>query len=95
MSFAELPEDVERQVREYAEQRHVSRDEAILNILKQGLSAEKKSEGGTLASSEDEDRRIQDLLGEPLSPEDAAIMDEVVEEAMKAREGRWERWLGA
>ena len=77
MSF-DIPVAIEPEIIQYAQTERITESEAIVRLIQAGLNARAT-----------EDARIQALLGEPLSEQDAALMDEVVEIAMKARSERW------
>jgi hypothetical protein len=83
MSF-DIPIAIEPQIIQYAESEHITESEAIVRLIQAGLSTKAQ-----------EDARIQALLGEPMGEEDAAVMDEVVSIAMKARSERWEPKISA
>jgi hypothetical protein len=92
MRLDHLPTNIEQNVQRIADELHIPRDEALLKVIETGLTFIKPAPTPT---PEDEEMRIQKLLGEPLDDEEAALIDEVVTEAMEARKQRWEHWLSA
>ena len=80
----DIPTYVETDIEQYAQSEHISTDEAVIKLIYAGLNAQAQ-----------EGSRIQALLGEPMSEDDAAIIDEVVDTAMKARGERWGERLRA
>ena len=82
-----------RGVREFAEEQHISHDEALLKLIETGLTTLRPQPKGIAPVINQV--RIPGLTGKPMSDEDAAMMDEVVTEAMEARRHRWERYLRA
>jgi len=80
----DIPTYIETDIEQYAQSEHISTHEAVVKLIYAGLNAEAR-----------EENRIQALLGEPMSEEDAALIDEVVDTAMKARGERWESRLRA
>lgn len=62
---------------------HITHSEAAERVLRQAARAEAGIE---------EEPRIPGLPIEPLNDEDSAMMDEIVEGAMKARRERWARY---
>ena len=78
MSF-DIPATMEPEIIRFAQTEHITEAEAIVRLIELGLQTRVI-----------EDARIQALLGEPMSAEDAALMDEVVDMAMRARTVRWE-----
>jgi hypothetical protein len=75
----DIPSTIEPEIIQYATSMHITTEEAIVRLIQAGLTIQ-----------ESEDIRIQALLGYPLSDQDAKLMDDVVDIAMKARSVRWE-----
>ncbi len=85
MGFEDLPDDIEQDIRRFADEQHLTRDEAVIRLLESGLVATKtKNKFG-----------IPGLPSEPMSDEDAAVMDQIVDDAMRARRERLERLASA
>ena len=80
MSFEPLPANLEQGVQRFAEQQHVSHDEAVLMLIETGLKSIPKS-----APAEADKNPAQELIGLFSSPEDSAVMDEVVAIAYEGR----------
>jgi hypothetical protein len=80
MSF-DIPPQIEPSIKEFARAQHITADEAIVRLLEEGLRANqpRRMDRDPAAS------RIPGLSGEPMSDEEAAVMDEVVEIAMESR----------
>jgi len=77
MSF-DIPVTIEPRIQQFAHAQHITTDEAIVRLLDAGLE---RLVPKTAA--------IPGLTGTPMSDEDAAVMDEVVEIAMNSRSQRW------
>ncbi|HTQ10959.1 MAG TPA: hypothetical protein VMI31_12865 [Fimbriimonadaceae bacterium] len=73
MSY-EIPSSIEGDVRRYAQQEHISTDEAVRRLIQTGLNVA-RSAGSVFA----------DGLGLFGSPEDASLLDEVVAIAYEER----------
>ena len=73
MSFEPLPSNLEQDVRQFASRQHISRDEAVIKLIETGLHVTKPKSP------------IEQGLGLFGSPEDAALLDEVVSMAYKER----------
>jgi hypothetical protein len=71
----EIPVEIEREVSQFAQDQHLSRDEAALRLIEQGLSMARR------ASQPPTELGIG-LFG---SSEDAALLDEVVAMAYQER----------
>jgi hypothetical protein len=71
----DLPSNVERDIREFAREEHITVDEAVVRLIETGLSA-KKSPPKTV---------FEQGLGLFGSPEDASLLDEVVSIAYAER----------
>ena len=71
----EIPTDIERDIARFAQQEHLTRDEAILRLIETGLSAAKPSRKSIAEAG----------LGLFASPEDSALLDEVVSIAYEER----------
>ena len=80
MSFEQLPQELEQGVKRFAQELHVSHDEAVLRLIETGLqhvpAPEKTGQGKNPA---------EELIGLFSSPEDCALMDEVVAIAYEGR----------
>lgn len=74
MSF-DIPTEVERNIARFAQQEHLTRDEAILKLIETGLSASNPSHGEVAEAG----------LGLFGSEEDSALLDEVVSIAYQER----------
>ncbi|MGO8671142.1 MAG: hypothetical protein ACLQVD_07255 [Capsulimonadaceae bacterium] len=83
MSF-DIPMTIEPEIIRYAKSEQITPQEAVIRLIQAGLS-----------TTSTEDARIQELLGEPMNVQDAAMMDEVVEMAMRARSGELPQFLTA
>jgi hypothetical protein len=71
----DIPTEVERSIAQFAQQEHLTRDEAILRLIETGLSVRKPGSRST----------TEDGLGLFGSPEDSALLDEVVSLAYQER----------
>jgi hypothetical protein len=74
----DIPAAVEPQIRKFAQTEHLTIDEAVARLLQAGLDAQTNDTAN-----------LDTLVGAPPTQEEAAIMDEIVDEAMKARASRW------
>ena len=84
MSF-DIPARIEPSIQEFAHSQHITTDEAVVRLIEAGLKASQpvrtvKAKGSS---------PIPGLTGKPMSDEEAAIMDEVVDAAMQSRNVRW------
>lgn len=80
MNYPHLPNNIEQGVQQFAQERHISQDEAVLLLLQTGLQhvpATTQAEHGKNPAEE--------LIGLFSSDEDAALMDEVVALAYEGR----------
>lgn len=64
----DLPTEIEHDIQRFAQQEHITRDEAVLRLIETGLSV-KKPVAKTI---------FEQGLGLFGSPEDSALLDEVV-----------------
>jgi len=78
-----LPDTIEQEVSRFAAERHLSHDEAVVRLIENGLAA----------SSVAKPSRIPGLPDEPLSEEEAKIVDEALEIVMETRGLHSERLL--
>ena len=91
MSLEPLPPNIERGVERFAQEQHISHDEALLKLIETGLTANKTAvQAGSTANVQ-----IPGLPSEPMSAEDAAIVDEAMAFVTEARRERSERLFGA
>lgn len=74
MSF-DIPSNIEREIQRFALEQHISHDEAILRLIESGLSLRKPVSRTVFEQG----------LGLFGSPEDAALLDEVVSIAYEER----------
>ncbi len=87
----DIPIAIEPQVQQVAAAQHITASEAIVRLIKAGLQASQPRP----TSSPDNILSIPGLAGQPMSDEEASVMDEVVENAMESRNIRWAGNLGA
>lgn len=71
----EIPSEIERDIQRFAEQEQITHDEAVLRLIETGLSVRKPGPKTVLEQG----------LGLFGSPEDSALLDEVVSLAYKER----------
>jgi hypothetical protein len=86
VSFESLPNNLEQGVKQFAKQQHVSHDEAVLMLIETGL--QHVSTGNDAADGKNP---AQELIGLFSSPEDSALMDEVVSLAYEGRKAAAKR----
>ena len=72
---SEIPTDIERDIQRFAQQERITRDEAVLRLIETGLSATKPAPKTAFEQG----------LGLFGSPEDSALLDEVVSIAYEER----------
>jgi hypothetical protein len=80
MSFEPLPQNLEEGVRRFAQQQRVSHDDAILMLIEtalNGIPASMPTQSGKSAAEE--------MIGLFTSPEDRAVVDDVVAIAYEGR----------
>lgn len=70
-----IPLNIEHDIEEFAQEQHMTRDEAVLRLIETGLSVKKRPAKTPLEQG----------LGLFGSPEDSALLDEVVSIAYKER----------
>jgi len=87
MSFDPLPTDLETGVARFAAEHHISRDEALRQVVEAGLIAANEPAKGKV--------RIPGLPSQPMSAEEAVIVDEAMALVMEARRERSARVFGA
>ena len=75
MSFEHLPSNLEQDVQRFASRQHISRDEAVIKLIETGLDLVKAKPGSA----------IEQGMGMFGSPEDSALLDEVVTIAYSER----------
>ena len=71
----EIPTDIERDIQRFAQEEHIAHDHAVLRLIETGLSV-KKLVSKTV---------FEQGLGLFGSPEDSALLDEVVSTAYEER----------
>ena len=71
----EIPSNIERDLQKFAQQEHITHDEAVLRLIETGLSARKLVPKAVFEQG----------LGLFGSPEDSALLDEVVSIAYEER----------
>lgn len=71
----DIPSNLERDIQKFAQEEHISHDEAVLRLIETGLSVRK-------SGSKD---AVEEGLGLFGSPEDSALLDEVVSMAYEER----------
>ena len=71
----DIPADIVREIEQFAQQRRITHDEAIIRLIETGLSLGKQTPRTPLEAG----------LGLFGSPEDAALIDEVVSIAYEER----------
>ncbi len=71
----EIPTEIERDIERFAEQQHITREEAVLRLIETGLSHNKPRPKNVCEQG----------LGLFGSPEDSALLDEVVSLAYEER----------
>lgn len=71
----EIPTNIERDIERFAQQEHITHDEAVLRLIETGLSV--KNPGPKTV--------FEQGLGMFGSPEDSALLDEVVSIAFEER----------
>ncbi|MFZ0313838.1 MAG: hypothetical protein WAL85_14120 [Candidatus Korobacteraceae bacterium] len=64
----DIPSDIEHDIRQFAQQEHITHDEAVLQLIETGLSVKKPVPKAVFEQG----------LGLFGSPEDSALLDEVV-----------------
>ncbi len=74
MSF-DIPSNIERDIQRFAQQEHITHNEAVLRLIETGLSVTKPVPKAVFEQG----------LGLFGSPEDAALLDEVVSVAYEER----------
>lgn len=65
----EIPSDIEREIQRFAQEEHITHDEAVLRLIETGLSVRNPVVPKTV---------FEQGLGLFGSPEDASLLDEVV-----------------
>jgi hypothetical protein len=80
MSFEPLPQRIEQGVSRYAEQQHISHDEAVLELIETGLQLVLPTQNKLLGKNP-----AEELIGLFSSPDDWVFMDEVVTIAYEGR----------
>ena len=83
MSF-DIPARIEPGIQKFAQAQHITADEAIVRLIEAGLKANQPRRVAKAKNSS-----IPGLTGQPMSDDEAAVMDEVVETAMLSRSIRW------
>jgi hypothetical protein len=83
MGFESLPEELEKSVHEFAKRERISDDEAVLRLIKAGLSAPRDED--TSDSGQTPQNAAEALIGLFSSAEGCAAMDEVVRLAYEGR----------
>jgi hypothetical protein len=78
MSF-DIPPYMEPQVQQFAQNQHISPDEAVIRLIEAGLNVAQSKPTG------------RSILGAFAGPEDSAGMDEALDLAMRDRERRHAR----
>jgi hypothetical protein len=81
----DIPPPYEPQIELVAQAQHITKDEALDRVLDAGLERFIPKPAAT----------IPGLTGAPMSDDDAAVMDEVVEIAMNSQGRRWTSGLSA
>lgn len=71
-----IPSDIERDIQRFAQEQHITHDEAILRLIETGLSVRKPVAPKTV---------FEQGLGLFGSPADASLLDEVVSIAYEER----------
>lgn len=71
----DIPSNMERDIQQFAQQEHITHDEAVLRLIETGLSARKSVPKSVFEQG----------LGLFGDPEDAALLDEVVSIAYEER----------
>lgn len=71
----DIPTNIERDIQRFAQQEHITHDEAVLQLIETGLSAKKPLPNTVFEQG----------LGLFGSPEDSALLDEVVSLAYEER----------
>jgi hypothetical protein len=71
----EIPSNIERDIQRFAQEQHITPDEAVLRLIETGLSVKKPTPLSV----------VEQGLGLFGSPEDAALLDEVVSIAYDER----------
>ncbi|HEY6348094.1 MAG TPA: hypothetical protein VI636_01670 [Candidatus Angelobacter sp.] len=71
----DIPSNMERDIQEFAQEEHISHDEAVLRLIETGLSVRKPTSKTVFEQG----------LGLFGSPEDASLLDEVVSIAYEER----------
>ena len=79
MSIGQLPSYIEKGIEQFARQNHLSHEEAVIKLLESGLRHGQPTP------------KIKGLSGEPMTDEDAAIVDGALELVMQARRQRSDR----
>jgi len=87
MSFDPLPSDLEIGIERFAIEHHLSRDEALRQVVAPGLVAASEPAKSKI--------RIPGLPSLPMSPEDSLVVDEAMAIVMEARRERSARVSGA
>ena len=72
----EIPSSIERDIQRFAQEQHITHDEAVLRLIETGLSVRKPVAPSTV---------FEQGLGLFGSPEDASMLDEVVSIAYEER----------
>ena len=80
MSFEQLPQELEQGVKRFAQELHVSHDEAVLRLIETGLQ-----HVPALVKTGQGKNPAEELIGLFSTPEDCALMDEVVAIAYEGR----------
>ncbi|HEY3780437.1 MAG TPA: hypothetical protein VGL56_05095 [Fimbriimonadaceae bacterium] len=57
MNYEHLPSNIEQGVQQFAEQNHISHDEAVLLLIETGINAVHASEVGTMATPQERKER--------------------------------------
>lgn len=71
----EIPSNIEREIKQFAQQQRITPDEAVIRLIETGLSLRKQASGSLSEQG----------LGLFGSPEDVALLDEVVAIAYEER----------
>lgn len=76
----EIPSEIERDIKRFAQEEHISHDEAVLRLIETGLATRKPIPNGLFEHS-----LFEQGLGMFGSPEDSFLLDEVVSQAYEER----------
>ena len=89
MQYEHLPVNLEKSVQQFAHDHHLSVEQAVETLIKSGLSNSKLKAVQKLKTT-----KIPGLPSQPLSAEDAVVVDEALELVMQVRRERSERLFG-